>query len=125
MSKATWIGRVGMTFFYKEYNLLKIWWQGAIAVMLFLLLMYMLHRFFARKLPFAQARMAHFLLLLAAGGLLYYSYYDFHHTLTHRMLGWKFHFGFYLVWIGWILVAMHYITKPKPWHPDHNPKVSG
>jgi hypothetical protein len=114
MSKASWIGRVGMTFFYKEYNLLKIWWQGAIAVFIMLILLFVLHSFIHMKLRIAGARALHFLLLLLAVGGLYLTYDDFTNELSHRMLGWRFHYGFYLSWADWMLICIFFLFKKKP-----------
>lgn len=125
MSKATWVGRVGMTFFYKEYNLLKIWWQGAAAVFVFWLLLYALHSFLHKKLPLSQARMVHFLMMLAAVGCLLFTWSDFHHATTHRMLGWRFHPGFYIVWLGWLVVCIYYLRMPKVQSIQMNNKAEG
>jgi len=114
MSKASWIGRVGMTFFYKEYNLLKIWWQGAITVFIMLILLFVLHSFIHTKLRLAGARAVHFLLLLLAVGGLYLTYDDFTNELSHRMLGWRFHYGFYLFWADWMLICIFFLFKKKP-----------
>src|SRR5271154_7078664 len=84
LSKASWIGRVGMTFFYKEYNLLKIWWQGAMAVFILLLLLFLIHDQLQRKLSAIAARLVHALLLLVAVTCLYFTYDDFTHNFSHR-----------------------------------------
>ena len=113
LSKASWIGRVGMTFFYKEYNLLKIWWQGAIAVYIVLLLLFALHAFIQRTLQPTAARVMHIAGLLIAGMCLYLTYDDFTNNLSHRLLGWRFHYGFYLGWVGWILICLFYAVKKR------------
>ena len=113
MSKATWIGRVGITFFHKGYNLIKIWWQGAIAVFLVFVLLLFIHDFLQRKLPAVSARLVHiFILILAATGL-YFNYDDFHTDITHRLLGRHFHYGFYLVWVGWIIICLFFAARSK------------
>ncbi len=117
MSKASWIGRVGITFFHREYNLLKIWWQGAIAVFLFLMSLYLLHSLLQKKMRPGMARLIHFILLLAAAGGLYLTYDDFTNDFTHHLLGHRFHYGFYLVWIGWMLVCLFFIFKRKDKQP--------
>lgn len=131
MSKASWIGRVGMTFFYKEYNLLKIWWQGAIAVFIVLMVLFALHllikgRFARLKLPYMAWKGVNIALLMAATAALYFTYNDFTHELAHRMLGWRFHLGFYMVWIGWMIICLFFLfeKKPVPDFPiDPNSKV--
>ena len=116
MSKATWIGRVGITFFHKGYNLLKIWWQGSIAVFLILMILFYVHRFLQQRFPAITARLLHvFILLLVAAGL-YFTYDDFHTDITHRLLGRRFHYGFYLIWIGWMMVCLFFIFRKKEEH---------
>lgn len=110
MSKSTWIGKVGMTFFHKGYNLTKIWWQGALAVFLVLLAFVALHTFIQTRMKGASTRIMHFILLLCAFAGLYLTYEDFHHDFTHRLLGWRFHYGFYFIWFGWICVAIFFLA---------------
>ena len=40
MSKLTGIGKIGITLMHREYQFLKIWWEGAIAVFLGLLILF-------------------------------------------------------------------------------------
>ncbi|MCW3122218.1 MAG: hypothetical protein JWQ38_1710, partial [Flavipsychrobacter sp.] len=114
MSKASWLGRVGMTFFYKEYNLLKIWWQGAIAVFIVLLLLFALHSVIQARMKFLAAKTVHLLIMLLAFGGLYLTYDDFTNELTHNLLGWRFHYGFYLFWVDWMLICFFFLFKKKP-----------
>lgn len=124
MSKASWIGRVGITFFYQEYNLLKIWWQGAIAVFLVFILLFLLHTFIYNKLSAIAARGFYVLMLLLAVVGFYSSYDDFTHNFSHRLLGWRFHLGFYLVWCGWAVVSLFFLFKRKPQTPPGG-KIGG
>ncbi len=114
LSKASWLGKVGMTFFYKEYNLLKVWWQGAIAVYLFLMLLFLGHTLIQRTLPAITARLLHIIALMTAITALYFTYDDFTTELTHKLLGRRFHYGFYLVWIDWMLICLFFAFKKKP-----------
>jgi hypothetical protein len=113
MSKASWISKVGMTFFYKEYNLLKIWWQGAAAVFIFLLLLFLFHSFLQKMLPAITARLLHIVILIIAIACLYFTYFDFHNDFSHKLLGRRFHNGFYLIWCGWILTCLYFAFKIK------------
>lgn len=115
MSRASWIGRVGMTFFYKEYNLLKIWWQGAVAVFLVFLFLLGIHSWLWRSLRGARARIAYLVLFLAAAGGAYLTYDDFHTDLSHRLLGHRFHYGFYLIWAGWLIISITFLfSRSRP-----------
>ena len=113
MSKASWIGRVGMTFFYKEYNLLKIWWQGAMAVFIVMLVLFLLHTAIQKALPSMTARLLHIVILFIVAAGLYFTYDDFSSNLSHRLLGWRFHYGFYLGWIGWGMICLFFAFKRR------------
>jgi len=113
MSEASWIGRVGMTFFHKECNFLKVWWQGTVAVFLMLILLFLFHNLLFQKLPARAAKTLNFLLLLFAVTGLYYTHNDFTQNLSHRLLGRHFRYGAYMFWIGWILTILFFIFKRK------------
>ena len=114
LSDASWIGKVGITLLHKEYNFLKIWWQGAIAIFLVYLVLMYIHNTINNKLSTTSARLLHFFLLLLIFAGFYFTYIDFTHTFSHRLLGRRFHYGFYLFWIGWIIISLYYMLKRKP-----------
>jgi hypothetical protein len=121
MSKASWIGRVGITFFYQQYNLLKIWWQGAIAVYLLFIALFSLHTYICSKASVAVSRAFCVVLLLAALAGGYFTYSDFTHNFAHNLLGRRFHFGFYAIWAGWALVPLNFLfPKYAPLKIDRN-----
>ena len=125
MSYASWLGRVGITFFHKEYNFLKIWWQGAVGVFLIFVVLFYMQHVISAKLPALQAKITHSFLFIMSAGCLYFTHYDFRHTLSHRILGWRFHYGFYLIWIGWAIICLFYIfgkTMPKTIITDQDKK---
>ncbi len=111
LSKASWVGRVGMTFFYKEYNLLKIWWQGAIAVYIVWLVLFLFHTLMQRALPAITARLLHIVVLVMAIAGLYFTYDDFSNNFSHHLLGRRFHYGFYLGWLGWMFICLFFAFK--------------
>lgn len=113
MSRSSWIGKVGITFFHKAYNITKIWWQGATAVFIILLLFFFLHSLLQQKLSSVVAKIFHFLLLLTAATALYITWDDFHTNLSHRLLGHNFHNGVYLVWVGWMMECIFFLFSRK------------
>ncbi len=114
MADASWIGRVGITLFHKAYNLLKIWWQGAAAVFILLLLLFVLHTYIFNKLPAVAARVSHVFLLMLPCEFLYLTYSDFQTNFSHRLLGWHFHYGVYLFWVDWMLICLYFLFAKKP-----------
>ena len=106
MSKASFIGRLGMTYMYKEYRFLKIWWQGALAIFLVWIILLTIQSFVNTSLSKTTATIIQLICLLLAVAGLYLTYADFQHTASHRWLKEKFHIGAYLFWLGWVVIAV-------------------
>ncbi|HYK57752.1 MAG TPA: cytochrome d ubiquinol oxidase subunit II [Flavisolibacter sp.] len=114
LSKASLTGRVGISLFYKEYKFLKTWWQGALVVFAVLLLVLWLLGLAERNFPKRKAVLFYITTILLALAGLFFTYHDFTHTTTHRLLGERFHTGAYLFWLDWILISLFYLTKKSP-----------
>lgn len=113
MSKASFIGRLGMTFVYKEYRFLKTWWKGAFAVFLIWITLLIIQAIVERKLSKQKATIVHVIFILLALVGLYCTYSDFQHTTSHRWLKEKFHIGAYLFWLGWIIISAFCIVQKR------------
>jgi hypothetical protein len=113
LSKASLVGRAGISLFYKEYRFLKTWWQGALTVFIVLILLLLLQGIGQRKLGRHKANILHISILLLSTIGLYFTYYDFRHTTSHRLLGERFHLGAYLFWIGWMIISLFYLNQNK------------
>lgn len=111
MSHVTFIGRVGINWFHKEYKFLKVWYKGAGVVLAVWLVLFGLHGLLQRKLSAAGAKVAHVIALLVALAGLYFTYNDYRHDLSHRLLGERFHLGTYLFWIGWMLISLFFLAQ--------------
>lgn len=113
MSKASFVGRLGMTYVYKEYRFLKTWWKGALAVFVVWMILLIIQAIIEKKLAKKTAIVIHvgFILLALVG--LYFTYSDFQHTTSHRWLKEKFHIGAYLFWLGWIIISAYCIVQPR------------
>ncbi|HVG16392.1 MAG TPA: hypothetical protein VM935_15580 [Chitinophagaceae bacterium] len=110
LSKASLVGRTGINLFYKEYKFLKLWWQGSFVVFITLMVVFGIHSLLAKKLNRSAANKAHLLSVVIALTGLFFTYQDFRNTLTHRLLGERFHLGAYLFWLGWIIVAVYFLV---------------
>jgi hypothetical protein len=110
LSKASLVGRTGINLFYKEYKFLKLWWQGSFVVFMTLMVVYGIHTVLAKKLNRSVANKAHMLSVVVALAGLFFTYQDFKNTLTHRLLGERFHLGAYLFWLGWIIIAVYFLV---------------
>jgi hypothetical protein len=113
LSKASLVGRAGISLFYKEYRFLKTWWQGALTVLIVLILLLLLQGIAQRKLDRHKTNILHISMLLLSMIGLYFTYYDFRHTTSHRLLGERFHLGAYLFWIGWMIISLFYLNQNK------------
>lgn len=114
MSKASMIGKAGMSLFYREYNFLKTWWKGALLMLAALGLLYIIQEVTLRKYPPAKARVIYIITCVISVIGLYFTYNDFRHTLSHRLLGERFHLGVYLFWLGWLGISFFYLVNLKP-----------
>jgi uncharacterized membrane protein YhhN len=113
MSKASLVGRVGISLFYKQYSFLKTWWQGALVVFVAFMIIFLLQGIGQKKLPQAKAILLHVIMIAIALTGLYFTYSDFRQITTHRWLGERFHIGGYLFWTGWIFISLYYIFRKK------------
>lgn len=113
MSKASFIGRLGMTYVYKEYRFLKTWWKGALAVFVVWVILLIIQIIIEKKFSKQLATIVHIIFILLALAGLYFTYSDFQHTTSHRWLKEKFHIGAYLFWLGWILISAFCLVQQK------------
>jgi hypothetical protein len=132
MSKASWVSRVGMSLFYRQYNFLKVWWKGGLAVFLVWMVFFGVQYMVQKKLSRPMAARVHiFACVLALTGL-YFTYNDFRNTLSHNLLGERFHLGAYLFWIGWLFISAFFILErpavsldlPQAGDPDEKPGIN-
>src|SRR5688500_5064085 len=116
MSKPSLVGRIGMDLFYKQYQFLKIWWQGAMLVFITWIILLSLQVFIQKKFTPVKSRIVLISSIILAMVGLYFTWNDFQETNTHRWLKERFHIGAYLFWMGWILISIFLLlqNKPKP-----------
>ena len=103
------LGRIGIHTMYRQFLVFRSWWKTALlffaAQCLLLALLYGVRK--AMRLSSAK-KVAWILLLigiLGAGT----TYWDFSHTM-HKVMKAKFHFGFYLFWLGWAVSCLYFIS---------------
>jgi hypothetical protein len=113
MSQPSLVGRVGMDLFYKQYQFLKTWWQGALLVFVVWIVLMLLQGFVQKKLSASRARIFHIGMIMLSLVGFYFTWSDFHNSTTHRWLKNRFHIGAYLFWVGWILVSLHFLLQKK------------
>lgn len=111
LSKASLVGRVGIRFFYQEYRFLKIWWQGSLVVFTILILLFLLQGQGLRRLGGKGGALLQIFMMLVCLAGTWLTYEDFQHSITHHLLGQRFHLGIYLFWIGWLLICIFYLFQ--------------
>jgi hypothetical protein len=113
ISKMSWIGRIGVTWFMPQYKVFKSWWQTAIILFMVQVIVLVIQWQVKRK---ASARTTFFtvlaFILIGIAGL-YLTYNDFQSTFTHKLMKEKFHLGFYLFWLTWVIGSLYILTLKK------------
>ncbi len=125
MSQMSWIGRVGINWFHKEYRFLKVWYRGGGAVLAILLLLFFLQWLAAKRLPKATARVVQIIALLGAICGLWATYSDFRADFSHGILKERFHLGAYLFWIGWMSISLYLLATYRRQHSGSQTQVEG
>lgn len=113
LSKASLVGKVGITLVYKEYSFLKVWWQGALVVLACWMVFFLVQGWVSRRAKGGNAALAHVVAIIVAGIGLFFTYQDFRNDLSHRLLGERFHLGGYLFWIGWMIISLFYLFRGR------------
>ena len=113
LSKASLVGKAGISLFYKQYGFLKVWWQGALVVFIVWIFLFGLQGWVSRRAKGNNAVLAHIAAIVVALIGLFFTYQDFRNNLSHRVLGERFHLGGYLFWAGWIFISLYYLFKSR------------
>jgi hypothetical protein len=112
-SKISWIGRMGINLFYKNYAFFKTWWKGALLVWIILLTLLFVQGMIQKYTSVKTAVIVHILSLVVAATGIYFTYLDFRNTLSHKLAGERFHLGAYCFWLGWIAISIFLLRKKK------------
>ena len=113
ISKMSWIGRVGVTWFMPQYSIFKSWWKTAIVLFLVQMLVLGIQWLVKRKAVRKTANLTALIFLLIGIIGLYFTYNDFQSTFTHKLMKEKFHLGFYIFWLGWIGTCLYFLVSKQ------------
>jgi len=109
----SFIGKVGITFLYDEYTILKTWWQTALLFFILQMILFTVMYYFHYKEASIYKRKILPIVLIVIGGIgLYFTYIDFTET-SHRLMKTSFHIGFYLFWITWFVNCIYFLGLTK------------
>ena len=113
LSSISFVGKIGIGLFHSEYQFLKTWWKGSLLVFSAWIILWIIHVLLKKRLAPSRNILACVVSLIIALSGLYFSFYDFRHTLSHRWLGERFHLGVYLFWLGWVGILIFEYQKKK------------
>lgn len=120
ISKMSFIGRLGINWFYQEYSIFKSATKSAILLfiiqMVLLFVQWLMNKRYDRKI----ANIVSSVLLIVALAGLFATYNDFQNTISHKLLNEKFHVGFYLFWLGWISTCLYFMFGVRHTSPPFN-----
>lgn len=106
IAQMSFIGKIGIKFFYQEYGVFRSWWKTALLLFGIQLILILLQHFL-KKNWLSWALMA-----VAILGLVF-TFNDFNNTFSYRLLKEKFHVGFYLFWLSWTLHTVYFLLYNK------------
>ncbi|MGN7787183.1 cytochrome d ubiquinol oxidase subunit II [Niabella sp. 22666] len=107
------VGKIGISFFYKQFSFFQSWWQSSLVCLALMLVVGAILYFIDRSTNGLKRKIvliACFLIFLAG---LYFTFSDFRTDLTHRWLGERFHVGVYLYWIGFGIISLFFALTEK------------
>lgn|GEM_PF-6578350 len=113
VSGISWIGSVGIRFFYGEYSVFRSWWKTGLIFLLIQCVLLISQSLVRKKAKPSTSYIVSGILLLVGAAGLFVTYNDFQHTLSHRLLKEKFHLGFYLFWLCWIANCLYFLLSKK------------
>jgi hypothetical protein len=112
ISKISLIGKVGIALFYKQYALLRSGWKTFFLFFAIQLAVIAIFYIVGQRSSKKAARLVAYVLIGMALVGLWFTFDDFLHTYSHRLLKERFHLGFYLFWAGWIISCVFFIRNP-------------
>ncbi len=113
LSKASLLGKAGISLFYKEYSFLKVWWQAGLLVFTVLMVLYFIQAIIHDRTSKSIARGTQITAIFIAITGLVLTYNDFRDNLAHRWMGERFHIGAYCFWIGWLSISIYLLFQKK------------
>ncbi|TDS54651.1 cytochrome d ubiquinol oxidase subunit II [Myroides indicus] len=112
ISKMSFIGRLGINLFYREYLIFKTVWKTALAIFAIQFVLVLVLSFFKYLTPNHFSRIIAIVALVIGIAGSYFTFIDFT-TTSHRHMKMYFHSGGYLFWISWSITCMFFIFSKK------------
>ncbi|RYY61803.1 MAG: cytochrome d ubiquinol oxidase subunit II [Chitinophagaceae bacterium] len=112
ISKISFIGKIGIALMYKEYKFLRSFPKTYFLLFGVQLLVVGILTYTHRKQPRKNHLIACAVIFALAVLGLWYTYNDFVHNYSHRLLKERFHLGFYLFWLGMMASCIFFAILP-------------
>ena len=103
------LGRIGIHTMYRQFMVFRSWWKTALLLFAAQCLLLGLLWGVRKMANLSAAKKTAWLLLIVGVAGFGATYWDFSATM-HKVMKAKFHFGFYLFWIGWWVSCLYFIT---------------
>ena len=109
ITQMSFLGRVGIHTMYRQFLIFRSWWKTALLLFFVQCLIIGLLWTIQKMTTLSIAKKAAWVLLII--GIIGFgaTYWDFSTTM-HKVMKAKFHFGFYLFWIGWWVSCLYFIS---------------
>ncbi|MDR2222526.1 MAG: cytochrome d ubiquinol oxidase subunit II [Flavobacteriaceae bacterium] len=105
IAQMSFIGRIGISLFYKQYQIFKNPWKTAALLFMIQLFVLLILWAFKRYSSNKTANIVAILFLVIATIGCIYTYIDFTST-SHKYMKTYFHSGWYIFWGSWILTTI-------------------
>lgn len=108
-SGMSFVGHLGISFFYKQFSFFKTWWQSAIVFLGVMLIVFLLFGLINKSFKGFLKKVLYFILigLFIAG--FYFTYKDFNTDITYQWMGKRFHTGIYLYWLAACFIGLYFL----------------
>nr|WP_314678479.1 hypothetical protein [uncultured Capnocytophaga sp.] len=103
------LGRIGIHTMYRQFMVFRSWWKTALLLFAAQCLLLGLLWGVRKMANLSVAKKTAWLLLIVGIAGFGATYWDFSTTM-HKVMKAKFHFGFYLFWIGCWVSCLYFIT---------------
>ena len=106
------LGRIGIHTMYRQFIVFRSWWKTALLLFviqcLLIGVLWLIRQYSSGK---AVKKISGLCLLIGIIGF-GFTYWDFTTTM-HKVMKARFHFGFYLFWIGWGVTCLYFILQKR------------
>lgn len=119
IANMSWLGKIGIGFFYKEYGILKVWWKTALLLFCIQIILIVLFSIIKRVVSIRMMQGIAVISVILVGLAGYATYIDFT-TTSHKLMKTSFHAGFYLFWASMAITCVYFmiIGKRLPLHDE-------